>query len=129
MQHLEPRISFQSIILVEPMLSPGGREYLKTLRFELVRGAYERRDVWPNRKHALEALKQRGRTRMWDPRSLDVFIVSVFAEHLQFGSAKPVCRQKYGLRTHPGAKFRDTPYEGVTLCCSRDEEAVSQLLY
>ena len=76
MQQLEPRISFHSIVLVEPMLSPGGREPLKPLRFDLVRGAYERRDVWPNREDALDALKQRGRTRRWDPRSLNVFVVS-----------------------------------------------------
>ncbi|KAI5116764.1 hypothetical protein M0805_004981 [Coniferiporia weirii] len=105
LQQLVPRIEFQAVILVEPMLSPGGPEHLQPLRVDLVRGAYERRDVWPSRQHALEALKQRGRTRMWDPRMLEVFV-------------------KYGLRTHPGARFTDTPYNGVTLCCSREQEAV-----
>lgn len=32
--------------------------------------------------------------------------------------------QRYGLKTHHGAQFEHTPYNGVSLCCSRDEEAV-----
>ncbi|KAL5488428.1 hypothetical protein ACEPAI_6546 [Sanghuangporus weigelae] len=101
---LQPRIPLRSIILIEPMLSPGGREYLEELRYGLVRSAYERHDVWPDRKRALRYLKDRDRTKLWDPRMLQSFI-------------------RYGLREHPGAKFADTPYRGVTLCCSRDEEA------
>ncbi|KAH8115696.1 Alpha/beta hydrolase fold-1 [Phellopilus nigrolimitatus] len=104
LQQLSPKIPFQTVILVEPMLSPKGSACLQNLRVDLVRSAYERRDVWSNRQQALEALKQRGRTRKWDPRVLDVFVT-------------------YALRTHPGARFTDTPYNGVNLCCSRDEEA------
>ncbi|EJD00762.1 uncharacterized protein FOMMEDRAFT_157868 [Fomitiporia mediterranea MF3/22] len=104
LQHLEPRLPFRSIIIVEPLLSPGGWKYLEQLCFKLVRGAYERRDVWPNKEKARRALKDGVVTRKWDPRILNVFV-------------------EYGLRTHPGAKFVNAPYWGMTLCCTREEEA------
>lgn len=40
LQHIEPVLKFSSIILVEPMLSPGGPECLHPLRTELIRSAY-----------------------------------------------------------------------------------------
>lgn len=57
------------------MLSPGGRHLLERLRFKLVRSAYERRDVWPDKDHALISLKNS--TESWDPRMVRLFVVSI----------------------------------------------------
>lgn len=34
-------------------------------------------------------------------------------------------QQKYALRPHPGSYSETSPYNGVTLACTRDQEAVS----
>ncbi|KAF9256579.1 hypothetical protein L218DRAFT_966280 [Marasmius fiardii PR-910] len=98
--------AFKSVIIVDPMLSADGPHHLKKLRVLLIKGAYERRDVWPDRVTAMSALKRRDRTKKWDPRILDVFI-------------------KYGVVPHQGSYFEESPYHGVTLACTRDQEAVS----
>jgi len=100
LQNIEPVIKFSSIILVEPMLSPGGQDHVYLLRKSLVRSAYERRDVWPTREHALQSLKSKTR---WHPRVAELFV-------------------KYALRPHPGS-YADPPYNGFTLACTRYEEA------
>lgn len=76
LQTMEPRIHFASISIVDPMLSPGGSHHLNKLRSILIKGAYERRDVWPDRAMAMQTLKRRDRTKKWDPRILEIFIVS-----------------------------------------------------
>ncbi|KAG2122542.1 hypothetical protein BD769DRAFT_1629204 [Suillus cothurnatus] len=92
LQNLEPAFKFSSVILaVEP------------LRRILIKYAYERRDVWPSRKHAYQDLKSKRRCERWDPRVLDLYI-------------------KFGLRTHPGARHLQAPYDGISLACSREEE-------
>jgi hypothetical protein len=78
LQTMEPRINFESISIVDPMLSPGGSHHLNKLRTILIKGAYERRDVWPDRAAAMKGLKRRDRTKKWDPRILDIFVVSLF---------------------------------------------------
>ncbi|KIJ59413.1 hypothetical protein HYDPIDRAFT_190512 [Hydnomerulius pinastri MD-312] len=100
---VEPLFEFSAIILVEPMLSPGGPETVQDLKLFLIKGAYERRDVWPSREHASEYLHSRKRTERWDPRVLGLYV-------------------KYGLRVHPAAQDESAPYHGVTLACSRNEE-------
>jgi len=104
LQHIAPVFRFSSIILVEPMISPAGQEHLRELGKLLVRSAYERRDCWPNREMAREALKARNRTTKWRPRILDLYV-------------------KYAIRDHPGAHHLHAPYTGVTLSLTRDEEA------
>ncbi|KAJ7166055.1 Alpha/beta hydrolase fold-1 [Mycena filopes] len=104
LQDLQPTFPFSSLILIEPLLSPAGSHHLRRLRALLVKGAYERRDVWPDRAHAMRALQRRDRTTKWDPRILDIFV-------------------KYGIVEHPGARFPEGAYPGVTLACSRDQEA------
>jgi len=104
LQNIEPNIKFSSIILVEPMLSPGGQEHVYSLRKILVRSAYERRDVWPSRESALRSLRSNTR---WHPRVAELFV-------------------KYALRPHPGS-FADPPYHGFTLACTRYEEAAMYL--
>lgn len=95
LQSLEPLIPFVSLILVEPLLSPAGPHHLKRLRELLVKGAYERRDVWPDRQHAMAALKRRERTKKWDPRILDIFVV----RETPFISCSPLIHVK-GVRHH-----------------------------
>lgn len=104
LQNLEPLISFSSVILVEPMLSPNGAPPLAELRKSLIKGACERKDVWPNRLHALNDLTAKAHKAPWDRRALVLYV-------------------KHGLMTHKGAKW-EPPYMGVTLACTRDEEAV-----
>ncbi|KAJ7576874.1 Alpha/beta hydrolase fold-1 [Mycena floridula] len=95
LQYMEPVLPFSSMIIVEPMLG----ENLKKLRGLLIKGAYERRDIWPDRNSALETLKRRERPKRWDPRILTIFV-------------------KHGIRQHPCED-----YAGVTLACTRDQEA------
>ena len=57
------------------MLSPDGPQYFYDLRRILLKKAYERRDVWASREHALSALKTRNRTSRWHPRVLDLYVV------------------------------------------------------
>ncbi|KAJ7196947.1 Alpha/beta hydrolase fold-1 [Mycena pura] len=104
LQALEPRFPFSSLILIEPLLSPAGSHHLRRLRELLVKGAYERRDVWANRQLAMSALQRRERTKKWDPRIHKNFV-------------------EYGIVEHPGAKYPEGKYLGVTLACSRDQEA------
>ncbi|KAF5371493.1 hypothetical protein D9615_009604 [Tricholomella constricta] len=104
LQHLEPRIPFKSLVIVEPLISPAGPRYLNKLRSILVKGAHERRDVWPDREQAMAALRRRERTRKWDSRITDLFV-------------------KHAIVPHPGSYEEETPYLGVTLACTRDQEA------
>ncbi|KAJ6579648.1 Alpha/beta hydrolase fold-1 [Mycena vulgaris] len=104
LQALEPVFPFSSLILIEPLLSPAGSHHLKRLRELLVKGAYERRDVWSDREQAMAALKRRDRTMKWDPRILSIFV-------------------EYGILQHPGARYPEGAYPGVTLACTRDQEA------
>ncbi|KAL0564226.1 hypothetical protein V5O48_017829 [Marasmius crinis-equi] len=86
------------------MLSAAGPEHLKKLRGLLIKGAYERRDVWPDRAAAMAALRKRETMAKWDLRVLEVFI-------------------KYGIVPHQGSYYKESPYNGVTLACTRDQEA------
>ncbi|KAF8130051.1 Alpha/beta hydrolase fold-1 [Mycena galopus ATCC 62051] len=104
LQEIEPVFKFSSLVLIEPLLSPAGSQHLRRLRGMLVKGAYERRDVWPDRKEAMALLKRRDRSKKWDPRILDIFV-------------------EYGIVEHPGARFPEGAYTGVTLACTRDQEA------
>lgn len=105
LQNLKPLIAFSSVILVEPMLSPNGALPLADLRQSLVKGACERKDVWSSKPHALKDLTSKARKAPWDRRALALYV-------------------EHGLKTHKGAKW-EPPYMGVTLACTRDEEAVS----
>ncbi|KAF5343699.1 hypothetical protein D9757_013885 [Collybiopsis confluens] len=115
LQTMEPRIHFESITIVDPMLSPSGTHHLNKLRSLLIKGAYERRDVWPDRVTAMKGLKRRDRTKKWDPRILDIFIASF--------SFPFITDFKHGIRPHPGSYYPENPYLGVTLACTRDQEA------
>lgn len=87
------------------MLSPNGAAPLVKLRKHLVRSASERRDVWPDKSYALRDLTIKARKSPWDQHALALYV-------------------EHALIPHKGAKL-DPPYLGITLACSRDEEAVS----
>jgi hypothetical protein len=110
------------------MISPAGPQHLQKLRLILVKGAYERRDVWPDHKQAMEALKRRARTKKWDPRILDLFVVRLFGFRFALCRSENLWGQKYAIKPHPGSTCTETPYSGVTLACSRDQEAVRRRL-
>ncbi|KAJ7815968.1 Alpha/beta hydrolase fold-1 [Mycena olivaceomarginata] len=76
LQAIEPAFTFSSLVLIEPLLSPGGSHHLRRLREILVKGAYERRDVWPDRRAG-----------------------------------------------YAGARYPEGAYPGVTLACTREQEA------
>ncbi|KAF7331405.1 Abhydrolase domain-containing protein mpaH [Mycena kentingensis (nom. inval.)] len=104
LQDLQPTYPFSSLILIEPLLSPAGGHHLHKLRELLVKGAYERRDVWPDRAAALEAVKSRERVKKWHPAVVESFV-------------------QYGIVEHPGARYLEGRYPGVTLACTREQEA------
>lgn len=76
---LSERISFASLLIIDPFLYPGPPEDLLKLRVSLVRQAHVRRDVWHSRKHAEIYLRETG-AKGWDPRILKLYLVSVFTE-------------------------------------------------
>jgi len=51
----------------------------------LVSGAEKRRDIWPSKEEAYQALKSRGTWKSWDDRVLRSYVVSD-----TFGFAGPV---------------------------------------
>jgi len=82
LQHLEPRVPFKSLIIVEPLISPAGPLHLRRLREMLIKGAHERRDVWREREQALPALKKKN----WDPRITDLYLVRpLFLQRISLG--------------------------------------------
>ncbi|KIP03336.1 hypothetical protein PHLGIDRAFT_77771 [Phlebiopsis gigantea 11061_1 CR5-6] len=100
---LSARVRLASLVLVDPFLYPGGdTPGFEAMRARLVDGAHERRDVWADRAQAAASLAQR---RKWDAR-----VLALFVEH--------------GLRTHPHGARAIAPYAGVTLACTREQEAV-----
>ncbi|KZT20562.1 alpha/beta-hydrolase [Neolentinus lepideus HHB14362 ss-1] len=94
---VKPAFDFRSVILIEPMLSPDGKQHLAELRERLVRGARTRRAFWQTKEQALayyqRAMKRKDRGA-WHPNVVKLFV-------------------KYGLRPCEG---------GYTLACTREEE-------
>lgn len=77
MKTSSPPLLFQQIILVEPMLSPSGYDHLMELRVALQRSALKRRNEWQNRETALQIMKQGERTKRWNERTREVFVVRI----------------------------------------------------
>ncbi|KAF9027237.1 hypothetical protein BDZ89DRAFT_952353 [Hymenopellis radicata] len=99
--------NWASLILIDPMIvvNPSPTELeLPELRSRLVRTAYERRDVWPGIEAATTYFLAHKAMSTWDPRVRMLFI-------------------KHALRPHPGSSARAIPYNGLSLACTRDEEA------
>lgn len=98
----KPDLKFRSLILVDPMLvlkpKPG------TFSLDLAAPTAKRRDVWASRADALKSLQQRPASAAWDPRVLELYV-------------------EHALRDLPTLTYPDKK-DGVTLKCSRDQEAV-----
>ncbi|KAF8351703.1 hypothetical protein F5887DRAFT_931961 [Amanita rubescens] len=90
----EPRIPFISLVI--------GSSHVATLRREMVQTAYLRHDVWRSRDEARRHFKMKRCD--WDVR-----VTNLYVEH--------------GLRPHPAGKWADAPFNGVTLACTREQEA------
>jgi len=96
-------LKFNSLILVDPVLKPVGDQLASSSKY-WVAATYQRRDVWPSRKAALRDLQTSKSHGLWDHRVLELFV-------------------QYGLRQHPAAHFPIEPFNGVSLACSRYQEA------
>jgi hypothetical protein len=57
-------------------------------------------------------------------------VYSTSSPYIQSEFVYPLTKllKKYALRPHPASKHPETPYNGVTLACSRDQEAVCDSL-
>lgn len=105
------------------MVSPLGPSHVDKLRRKLVETAYLRHDVWRSRDEARRHFEMKRRN--WDARVIDLYVVSC---HPVFALCGPVSNdnmKKHGLRPHPACKWTDAPFNGVTLACTREQEAVS----
>ncbi|KIP03755.1 hypothetical protein PHLGIDRAFT_121288 [Phlebiopsis gigantea 11061_1 CR5-6] len=98
---LAAALPFHALVLVDPTLMAGQQARLGPLHTRMLRQTYERRDTWASRAHAVSYLS--ARAPRWHPA-----ILRLFATH--------------ALRPHPAARHA-VPYNGVTLCCTRAEEA------
>ena len=75
------------MILVEPMTFPKPPPPAEgEQRLDLAAGAVSRRDKWPSRQEAFDALRLRSSFKMWDPRVLKIFTVidKLFADLFPF---------------------------------------------
>ena len=89
LQILPPRLPFSSVIIVEPMVSPGGTDPLEPLRKRLVAAAENRRDTWASRDEVRLWLlgRRQGsggskRRRVWDRRVVDAIVVGLYIASL-----------------------------------------------
>ncbi|KAF8719049.1 hypothetical protein AX14_011527 [Amanita brunnescens Koide BX004] len=103
-QQYEPRMPFISLVIVEPMVSPQGSEHLANIRQKLIHNAYLRPDVWRSKDEARSHFSETKRCRKWDTRVMDLYV-------------------EHGLRPHPAFKWYRAPFHGVTLACTREQEA------
>ena len=86
--------------------------------------ADKRRDIWPSSEKAFRALKGRPNFSPWDERVLRIYAVSFASLSSQLYVTNFVVKQDHGVRPLPTAEYPDLK-EGVTLKCTRKQEAVS----
>ncbi|KAI0311528.1 Alpha/beta hydrolase fold-1 [Amylostereum chailletii] len=91
-----PRITFYSLVLVEPMISPGGIHHLYPLSNRLVSLTLKRRDEWPNRDAALASF------RGWHPRVAELYVAFGLRDHPRGEGATLAC-----TRGEEAAMYRD----------------------
>jgi len=99
-----PQITFESLILVDPMLIPRPlKGQPEPMGVPLEAGAAKRRDIWPSREEALKFFLLRTSFKVWDERVLKLLV-------------------EHGLRDLPTAEYPDEK-QGVTLKCHKLQEA------
>lgn len=85
-------------------------------------GASEkRRDIWTSKQEAYTIMKSRETWKKWDDRALKIYTVGADLSHISPWLL--IYLQNYGLRSLPTAAYPDLT-EGVTLTCTRAQEAV-----
>lgn len=67
---------FRALILVDPMLMSKANDAQTGKKLSQL--AVARRDVWPSREDAYNAMVERKAYKVWDPRVLRAFCVSSF---------------------------------------------------
>ena len=77
LQHIQPMFKFSKLIIVEPMISVEGSHHLDNLRSRLILSSSRRQSSWSSQEEAYKSLKK-VRTRSWDPRVLQAFMVCLF---------------------------------------------------
>ena len=75
-------VKFSALVLVEPMLLPPPE--IAPESDILTTGAVKRRDIWDSKAEALQLLQPRPAWRVWDPRVLKLYVVSVSAGESAF---------------------------------------------
>jgi hypothetical protein len=73
LQRIQPIFNFSQLVIIEPLVSALGSIHLQPLRDELVRKTMRRKDAWPS----CEAARQTWDRKNWDPRVIDVFMVTI----------------------------------------------------
>ena len=73
----QPALTFASLVLVDPMLLRKTKPGEPVL--DLGAGSAKRRDIWPSRAEALRSLQSRPSFQVWDPRILEIYVVSISA--------------------------------------------------
>ena len=123
LQILLPVISFEALVLVEPLLSPQGLEPLYPLQRRLIQSAYDRRDVWSSHAEALQYFNSKEQTKHWDAHVLELYVVWNNL-HFSCHNRDQNCFQRFGLKLYRGPPH-GSMLCGVSLACSREEEAVT----
>ncbi|KAG6901619.1 hypothetical protein C0995_009959 [Termitomyces sp. Mi166 len=113
-----PKLKFESFILCELMST--NPKFMGGPSQMLVKGAVNRRDIWPSYEEAYKLLKSRPAWKVWDDRVLKIFVVSARI-FLVLPKVSDILLQKDGMRPLPTADYPDKT-EGVTLKCSRIQE-------
>ncbi|KAJ3508565.1 hypothetical protein NMY22_g16571 [Coprinellus aureogranulatus] len=132
LQSYRPSLPFKSLVIVEPLVSPGGDELFHPLRTRLVHSSERRRDTWASLEEARLSLpgkarsrKRRDGKREWDERVVNAFLVCIYMRSPLHPSANPESRvqQKHGIR--PYAKPADNSVTAkFTLACTKEQEIV-----
>ena len=88
LQHIQPVFEFSKLIIVEPMISVEGGHHLDNLRSRLVLNSSRRQKIWRSKEEVYKSL-QKARTRNWDPRVVQAFMVC----HFLSLNSKDVCAE------------------------------------
>lgn len=93
------------MILLEVLAEPAGLAAPWEIAIE---GSYLKPDTWVSRNSAFDALRKDPTYGLWPDSCLDSFV-------------------RHGLKEHDAAGYEPMPWKGVTLKCTRAQEAVSHI--
>lgn len=124
------QLPYSSLILVEPSMMT--KEILARLMskgndawHDLIQMARTRRDVWDSRVAARQWMASRLPWKTWTPRAIDLFVVRFLSYQTMSLSDR---MQEYALCDLPTPTYPDS-ISGVTLCCTRVQEAVGYIYH